>query len=53
MADKYTILLPDFIRGQSVQVTSNEGGSEMITSRGSQMVAQGPDFGARQVGFQS
>lgn len=30
MADKYTSLLPDFIRGQSVQITSDEGASEML-----------------------
>lgn len=46
------LLLPDFIRGQRLQVTTNEG-LQVIASRGSLVVVKGLDFGARQLGFQS
>lgn len=53
MADEYTILLFNFIRGQKSQVTSNDGGLDIIVLRKSLVIVKGPDFGARQLGFQS
>lgn len=47
MAKEYTTLLPGFIRGQRLQITSNEGGLEMTTLRGSLVGVKGPDFVAR------